>query len=92
MEKDYELKLAKGYKLTTLQVVYYLPDYGSLLNEFIWQLLDLHPQFPRTHQFLIHWKDNIEAPIKEVNIAQEGDIYPKPFTYVDHLGILDNLQ
>ena len=92
MERDYHLKIAKGYKLTTLQIVYYMPDYKSILNDFIWQFLDINPKYPRAQQFLIHWKDNIEAPIKEVNIAQEGDIYPKPFKYIDHLGILDNLH
>ena len=86
---DLSMKLEAGYKLTTLQIVYYMLDYGSLINEFIWQFLDLNPQYPVTHKFLIYWKNNIEAPIKEVHIAQEGDIYPKPFKAVDHLQILN---
>ena len=92
MNHDYKLKIAKGYKLTTLHVVYYMPDFRSIINEFIWQCLDLNPKYPRSHQFLLHWKDNIDAPIKEVYIAQEGDIYPKPFRMVDYLGTLDNLH
>lgn len=84
-DSDYALKLKYGYKLTTLQIYYYLPDYTNIINEFIYQFLDINPKFPRTHKFLSYWKDNIETPIKEINIAQEGDIYPKSFSYAECL-------
>jgi len=56
-------------RATTLQVIYYMPDYTHLLQEFIWQFDDYPPIFPRCHKFLNHWKDKIKVPIKEVNLA-----------------------
>ena len=54
---------------TLIRVYYYLPDYSSLLQEFVWQTLDIPPQFYRVHKFLNYWKDNIEAPISEVEVS-----------------------
>lgn len=88
MDLDFFKKFKLGYRLTTLQIIYFSPEYGNLVNEFIWQMLDKNPEFPRTHKFLLHWKNNIKTPIKEVNIAQEGDIYPKQFRNAEYLKIL----
>ena len=57
------------YSIVTVQVVYYLPDYQSLVNAFIWQTLDLRPRYPRVHRFLDYWHREIEAVIKEVIIS-----------------------
>ncbi len=92
IDNEYELKIRQGYRTTTLQIIYYMPDYRSILNEFIWQFLDRNPTFPRTHKFLWHWKENVDATIKEINIAQEGDIYPRPFRYVDYCMSLEKIQ
>jgi len=59
-------------RLTLLQVYYYIPDYTSLLNEFTWQYYDHHPKFPRTHKFLNHWHDNIDAVIAEILMSHSG--------------------
>lgn len=53
----------------TVGIFYYMPDYTSLINEFWWQHMDLVPELPRTHKFLNFWKDNIDAIIKEVQVA-----------------------
>lgn len=52
-------------RLATIQIYYYLPDYNSLIQEFIWQYTDCQPYFPRTHQFLQFWDTDIDAIIKE---------------------------
>lgn len=31
--------------------------------------MDIVPELPQTHKFLNFWKDNIEAVIKEVQVA-----------------------
>ena len=53
----------------TLNVLYWMPDYTHILQEFIWQTSDVRPEYPRVHRFLNYWHDNIEAVISEVNIA-----------------------
>ena len=55
--------------IVTLNVLYWMPDYTHILQEFIWQTADIRPEYPRVHRFLNYWHDNIEAVISEVNIA-----------------------
>lgn len=56
-------------KLITVNVLYYRPDYESLLNTFTWQTNDMFPELPRVKKFLQHWEDNIDARIHEVMIG-----------------------
>ena len=55
--------------IVTINVLYWMPDYTHILQEFIWQTSDIRPEYPRVHKFLNYWHDNIEAVISEVNIA-----------------------
>ena len=55
--------------IVTLNVLYWMPDYTHILQEFIWQRADVRPEYPRVHRFLNYWHENIEAVISEVNIA-----------------------
>ena len=55
--------------IVTINVLYWMPDYTHILQEFIWQTSDVRPEYPRVHRFLNYWHDNIEAVISEVNIA-----------------------
>ena len=55
--------------IVTINVLYWMPDYTNILQEFIWQTADIRPEYPRAHRFLNYWHDNIEAVISEVNIA-----------------------
>ena len=55
--------------IVTINVLYWMPDYTHILQEFIWQTADISPEYPRVHRFLNYWHDNIEAVISEVNIA-----------------------
>ncbi len=55
--------------IVTLNVLYWMPDYTHILQEFIWQTADIRPEYPRVHRFLNYWHENIEAVISEVNIA-----------------------
>ena len=56
-----------------LQVLYYMPSHPMLLNEFTWGFDDHVPQLLRTHRFLNHWKNNIDAVIAEVLISISDD-------------------
>ena len=55
--------------IVTINVLYWMPDYTHILQEFIWQTSDMRPEYPRVHRFLNYWHDNIDAVISEVNIA-----------------------
>ena len=55
--------------IVTVNVLYWMPDYTHILQEFIWQTADVRPEYPRVHRFLNYWHNNIEAVISEVNIA-----------------------
>ena len=46
-----EAKL-RGYRLTTAEIVYRLPDHPVMLQTFIWQDLDIAPRFPVLNKFL----------------------------------------
>ena len=39
-------KQLHNYRLTTAEILYHIPDYPELLQTFIWQVLDIHPEFP----------------------------------------------
>ena len=58
----------KKWTTASVQVVYYMPDYLNLVNEFIWQTRDQLPDYPRIERFLEYWDKNIDGPIKDVFI------------------------
>ena len=60
--------ILKKWTVASVQVVYYIPDYMSLVNEFVWQTEDQLPEYPRITRFLNYWDKNIDGPIKEVYI------------------------
>ena len=49
--KDFQLQL-KGYGLTTVEILYHMPDHPKLLQQFIWQEYDLAPLFPGLKKFM----------------------------------------
>ena len=67
-----ELHHDKEMDSRTVQVVYYIPDYVHIVNEFMWQTEDQIPNFPRITRFLDYWDKNIDGPIKEVYIYDQG--------------------
>tara|TARA_B100000287_G_scaffold383488_1_gene389307 strand:- start:1123 stop:1356 length:234 start_codon:yes stop_codon:yes gene_type:complete len=56
-------------ELVIVNVNYWMPDYTSILQEFIWQTEDLVPEIPRVHKFLNFWHENIDAVISEVQVS-----------------------
>ena len=60
------------WTVATVQVVYYIPDYLNIVQEFILQTEDQIPEYPRITKFLNYWDKNIDGPIKEVYIYDQG--------------------
>jgi uncharacterized protein Usg len=64
----------ESYALVSVNVLYFIPDHENLVNEFFWQTLDLHPQFPRVQRFLRFWRREIDARIKNVTITHQPQL------------------
>lgn len=75
----------RGETLVNVTVLYYLPDFRSILNEFIWQTIDRRPTYPRIEQFIDYWKEQIEAEIKEVHICDARGFDATRFRHVDYM-------
>ena len=60
----------RHYRLTTAEIIYHLPDHPDLLQSFIWQKLDLAPDFPELRRFLDFWSHNIEGKLHSVKVGQ----------------------
>ena len=65
-----------GKRLTTAEVLYYIPDHPALLQSFLWQTLDEAPDFPRVQRFLDFWRREIDAVIHSVAISACTQIGP----------------
>jgi uncharacterized protein Usg len=65
-----------GWRLATAEVLYYMPDHPSLLQSFVWQTLDLAPDYPRIHRFLNFWRREIDAVIHSVRLASGESLAP----------------
>lgn len=81
-DPDFEKILVKGYSVVTVNVVYFLPDHRSLVNEFMWQTLDLKPKYPRVIRFLDFWQREIDAIIREIQLADSSGLQPRYFRSV----------
>lgn len=73
----------QGYRLTTAEILYHLPDHPELLQTYIWQDLDLAPKFPTLKKFLHFWEDNLDGPLHSVRVGVSGLIAPARFDFRD---------
>jgi uncharacterized protein Usg len=80
---SYELQV-RGYRLTTAEIIYRLPDHPVLLQSFIWQKFDLAPDFPELNKFLQFWRSNIEGELHSVNVKQSSRSTANRFRHVKH--------
>jgi uncharacterized protein Usg len=71
----------RGYRLTTAEILYHLPDHPSLLQSFVWQNLDMAPHFPMLQQFLDFWTRNLEGKLHSVKVANAPIISPGELRY-----------
>jgi uncharacterized protein Usg len=86
-DTDFHRRLG-GERLTTAEVIYYLPDHPTLLQRFLWQTLDLPPEFPRVCRFLDFWRREIDAVIHSVTCSAAGLVCPARIGVGRHIGLL----
>ena len=63
------LVIIRRKTLVTLNVFYWMPDYENILQQFVWQSIDVKPKYPRIYRFLDYWHNNIDAIVNEVVIC-----------------------
>ena len=77
-----DIPLLGEYRLTTAEIIFRMPDHPDLLQSFIWQKLDLAPDFPELRRFLEFWSRNIEGKLHSVKVGQAGPVGRGRFRHV----------
>ena len=72
---DLRLQL-EGYRLTTAEILYHLPDHPVLLQSYVWQELDIAPKFPVLNKFLDFWEREIEGKLHSVRVCSAKLVTP----------------
>lgn len=75
IDRDFATQL-QGFSLTTAEILYRMPDHPSLLQSYIWQDYDLHPEFPKLMRFLDFWARNLDGKLFKVRVAHKRLIGP----------------
>lgn len=81
--RDLELAL-KGYRLTTAEILYHMPDHPAVLQSFIWQELDIAPKYPVLAKFLNFWETSLDGKLHSVRVAARGLISPAELKHFGH--------
>jgi uncharacterized protein Usg len=79
--RDFQ-KMVEGYGLTTANIFYRLPDHPAIVQSYVWQEYDLHPDFPQLHKFLDFWSRSLEGKLHSVLVAHAGLIRPAEISIV----------
>jgi uncharacterized protein Usg len=69
----------EGFGLTTVKILYRMPDHPGILQSYVWQVYDLHPHFPELRKFLDFWSRELDGPLHSVTVAHAGLIRPAEF-------------
>lgn len=71
--------ILEDYRLTTAEIFYHMPDHPSLLQAYIWQELDLTPDFPELKRFLEFWEHSLDGKVHSVAVTACEDIRPTSY-------------
>lgn len=70
------VKQMKNYRLTTAEILYHMPDHPAVLQSFIWQELDLAPEYPVLRKFLAFWEREVEGRLHSVRVGSTPVVTP----------------
>ena len=76
------LRHLQGWRLTTAEILYRLPDHPAVLQSYTWQTLDLAPAFPELHRFLDFWTRELEGKLHSVRVGAVDIISPGRWRHV----------
>ena len=81
-------KQLNGYNLTTAKILYHMPDYNNILQEYVWQDYDLAPKFPVLGSFLDFWTREIDGALHSVYVGKNTLITPSDHNFTDWEGTI----
>jgi len=84
MDRNFVAQL-NDYRVTTAEILYWMPDHKHVLQSFIWQELDLAPRFPNLTKFLDFWDRTLEGKLHKVMVANTRLIKPAEFKFASGL-------
>jgi uncharacterized protein Usg len=76
-------QLLEGYSLVTAEILYRMPDYRTIIQSYIWQEYDMHPDLPKLHSFLDFWETNLDGPLYKVTVSHSKLISPTELRVLD---------
>ncbi len=79
----------QGYRLTTAEIIYRMPDHPTLLQTFVWQTMDRAPRYPRLARFLDYWERNLDAPLHSVRVMGSRLVKPAEVNLVKDAFLLN---
>ncbi len=68
MGSQFHMQL-QGYRLTTAEILYHMPDALHLLQTYVWQDYDLAPRYPVLQKFLDFWERELDGPLHSVKMG-----------------------
>ncbi len=74
-----------GYRMTTAEILYHLPDHPAVLQSFVWQDLDIAPKFPVLHRFLDFWTRQIDGKLHSVRVGATSIVSLGEWRHIDHV-------
>lgn len=77
-----------GWRQTTAEILYRMPDHPKLVQTFLWQDLDRWDDdprrtFPRLRKFCNWWNANLDGPIVRVRVDAAQVITAGELRHVD---------
>ncbi len=77
----------QGYRLSTAEIIYHLPDYPKLLQSYIWQDYDLAPRYPVLTKFLDFWARELDGVLHSVRVAERDIISASDVVSATHFSV-----
>lgn len=65
------IAILRDYRLTTAEILYHLPDHPRLLQSYVWQAMDIAPEYPELNKFLDFWRRELEGKLHSVRVAAD---------------------
>ncbi len=75
----------KDYRLTTAEILYHYPDYPTLLQTYVWQSMDLAPDYPELRRFLDFWCANLDGKLHSIRVACAEIMRTGRMRHADHV-------
>lgn len=81
-------KMLAGYRLTTAEILYHLPDHPKFLQTYLWQEYDIAPKFPILGKFLKFWETNLDGRLHSVRVASAQLVSAREMKLASDIGYL----